>query len=420
MQIDDYLIDMLEDTKRRSPELFFENIIKTLAEPKVIEQLNTFNTRLQTLPTPGWFAVISGGEALNYYYTSKKYIPTHDWDIRLINVTTNMITHDIAVDMTEIVDEFMTKLATDLNTFFRYDVRAFGVRVSQEEPEYNIKPPSDAATSEIINKRNSIRFFYDHKPLSKWNYLEYEYFDSTGVKSFGRIVDIVVANLIEGSNNESKYKKKYTKESLDKMGEDYLNKMGEDYLAQCKLHPKECKDAVNDAVRDEIIQISNQPGGTLYPNSIEIVIQDTLSKMYYIAPGDLLADTMNMIYLSSLNQSSVTGVPFQNKLIRYMVKYANLLDVVNEFTDLCPAKSCNQINEYMIQRNTNSFFCDLYDQPTKMKIFSSFYSVTYVTTLNYLTNSKICEMCKVLSTIVNDKFNPATDIPRPEADVMVG
>jgi hypothetical protein len=55
-----------------------------------------------------------------------------------------------------------------------------------------------------------------------------------------------------------------------------------------------------------------------------------------------------------------------------------------------------------------------------MKIFSSFYSVTYVTTLNYLTNSKICEMCKVLSTIVNDKFNPATDIPRPEADVMVG
>ena len=395
----DYTTHMLEDTKIRSPELFFENIIKTLAEPKVIETLNRFNNLLQTdkpppsLYAPGWYAVLSGGDALNYYYPSTKYIPTHDWDIRLLNVTTNIIRTDDAVKMIGqggTVDQFMTTLRDELNLFFSNIVLPFG---------QNIK------VADIINKRNTIRFFYIHNNTSKWNYLQYEYCDNSvtpHVKRQGRLVDIVVANLINGSYNESKYQKKYTKESLDKMYNEFL--------LQCPyLHPdwtpEQCKDAntANAAVINAIQTASRDPGGTIYPNSIELVIQDTLSGIYYMAPGDLLADTMNMIYLSSIDNTDVSGVPRNNKIARYMIKYANLLDVINKFIELCPGNSCEEITKYVIQRNTNSsFVCDWNDENEKHKLFLSVYLPSL--TISNLTISKICEMCKVFETIVNPDF----------------
>ncbi len=40
---------------------------------------------------------------------------------------------------------------------------------------------------------------------------------------------------------------------------------------------------------------------TLFKNTFNLLVQDSLSKMKYVAPGDLLNDTMRMIYISFLD-----------------------------------------------------------------------------------------------------------------------
>jgi hypothetical protein len=113
--------------------------------------------------------------------------------------------------------------------------------------------------------------------------------------------------------------------------------------------------------------------------------------MYYIAPGDLLTDTMNMIYLSVNSSVSADN----NKLAVYLAKYATLLDVINEFIQLCPDDSCEAINEYIIKRNTDKFVC----APDKemAKLFEKFYKPSK----HWLEISqrKRCEMFTILSYI---------------------
>ena len=381
---------ILRDTQSRPPEkLFFEQIIKTLAEPIVITTLREMNNHIdRTYTDQGLYMVIRGGDALNYYYPINKYIPTHDWDIVLINVTKNIITRDEFNIMNGIVKLFMDRLTLNLTQFFKDYVLPFD--------NSNI----NAASQSITPKRNTITFNTYNRMNIRLNTLSYTYSGSgsgsgTGT---GSILDLFIGNIIDDGGpdiNQEKYKTKFTKESIDELYKTVKQKLFEHYMS--KSHsPKESrqKAELNYGINviKEIQSLSkNEGGGTLYRNAIELIVQDERSGMYYIAPGDLLTDTMNMIYLSVNSSVSADN----NKLAVYLAKYATLLDVINEFIQLCPDDSCEAINEYIIKRNTDKFVC----APDKemAKLFEKFYKPSK----HWLEISqrKRCEMFTILSYI---------------------
>ena len=380
---------ILRDTQSRPPEkLFFEQIIKTLAEPIVITTLREMNNHIdRTYTDQGLYMVIRGGDALNYYYPINKYIPTHDWDIVLINVTKNIITRAEFNIMNGIVKLFMDRLTLNLNQFFKDYVLPFD--------NSNI----NAASQSITPKRNTITFNTYNRMNIRLNTLSYTYSGSgsgsgTGT---GSILDLFIGHIIDDGGpdiNQEKYKTKFTKESIDELYKTVKQKLFEHYMSK-SYGPKESRQkaelhyGIN--VIKEIQSLSKNEGGTLYRNAIELIVQDERSGMYYIAPGDLLTDTMNMIYLSVNSSVSADN----NKLAVYLAKYATLLDVINEFIQLCPDDSCEAINEYIIKRNTDKFVC----APDKemAKLFEKFYKPSK----HWLEISqrKRCEMFTILSYI---------------------
>jgi hypothetical protein len=378
---------ILRDTQSRPPEkLFFEQIIKTLAEPIVITTLREMNNHIdRTYTDQGLYMVIRGGDALNYYYPINKYIPTHDWDIVLINVTKNIITRAEFNIMNGIVKLFMDRLTLNLNQFFKDYVLPFD--------NSNI----NAASQSITPKRNTITFNTYNRMNIRLNTLSYTYSGSGSGSGTGSILDLFIGNIIDDGGpdiNQEKYKTKFTKESIDELYKTVKQKLFEHYMSK-SYGPKESRQkaelhyGIN--VIKEIQSLSKNEGGTLYRNAIELIVQDERSGMYYIAPGDLLTDTMNMIYLSVNSSVSADN----NKLAVYLAKYATLLDVINEFIQLCPDDSCEAINEYIIKRNTDKFVC----APDKemAKLFEKFYKPSK----HWLEISqrKRCEMFTILSYI---------------------
>ena len=370
---------ILADTQSRPPNtLFFEQIIKTLAEPIVIKSLREVNESFER-DYNGWFMINRGADALNYYYPIDKYIPTHDWDIVLVNVTTNKILNTEFVIMNEVVKTFLEYLKDKLNEFFKTIVLPFD--------DFNI----NSANNSIIQKRNSIIFSYTHV-FHRLHTLKYVYNTPDNPTVHGAILDLYMNNIIDDinpKNNPEKYKTKFTNESIREIYKDKKNKLIE--ISKKNKTPLTYS-KIESSVIKYIQDLSTNTGGTLYRNAIELIVKDEKSGMYYIAPGDLLTDTMNMIYLSANNL-----VPKgNNKVAIYLAKYANLLDVINEFIDLCPDDSCEEINKYIIKRNTDNFKCVSEEE------INTLFKKFYILSDDYferISNRKKCEMFTILSFI---------------------
>lgn len=370
---------ILGDTQSRPPNaIFFEQIIKTLAEPIVIKNLREVNVSLER-DYKGWFMINRGADALNYYYPIDKYIPTHDWDIVMINVTTNKILNTEFLIMNEVVKTFLEYLKDKLNEFFKTFVLPFD--------DSNINP----ANHSIIQKRNSIIFTYTYN-LHRLHTLTYNYTDGNGINKNGAILDLYMNNIIDDinpKNNPEKYKTKFTKESIHQIYIDRIKILSE--LSKRNKSPLTISKIQTDVVK-YIQSLSTKSGGTLYRNSIELIVKDEKSGIYYIAPGDLLTDTMNMIYLSANDLVPKTN----NKIAIYLAKYATLLDVINDFIELCPDDSCEEINKYIIKRNTDNFNC--VSEEEMNTLFKKFYILSddY---FERISNRKKCEMFTILSFI---------------------
>lgn len=370
---------ILGDTQSRPPNaIFFEQIIKTLAEPIIIKALREVNESLER-DYYGWFMISRGADALNYYYPIDKYIPTHDWDIVMINITTNKILNTEYVIMNEVRKTFLEYLKDKLNEFFKTSVLTFD--------DSNI----NTANHSIIQKRNSIIFTYTYN-LDRLHTLKYHYTDVNGVNNHGAILDLYMSNIIDDispTNNPEKYKTKFTKESIHQIYIDRIKILLE--ISKRNKTPLTISKIQTDVVK-YIQALSTKSGGALYRNAIELIVKDEKSGMYYIAPGDLLTDTMNMIYLSTNNLVPKTN----NKVAIYLAKYASLLDVINDFIELCPDDSCEEINKYIIKRNTDNFKC------VSEQEIDTLFKKFYILSDDYfekISNRKKCEMFTILSFI---------------------
>jgi hypothetical protein len=147
------------------------------------------------------------------------------------------------------------------------------------------------------------------------------------------------------------------------------------------------------------IDLINDIDKRYYNNRYELIVQDTKTEMYYIAPGDLLTDTLVMIW------QSITGkdIPPQNpnKLVKYLIKYSFLLDSINRMIDICPDNTCNRINTHIMTRNTdtNISFSDE-EKAEQYRIFTLAFFINvdnFSDKLNDLPKIKLREMSLFLN-----------------------
>ena len=78
-------------TQYTSNNLFFEDFIRAIFEPQVFYIVRSLNQMISNIH-PDIHIVSRGGDALNYYYGSPNFVPSHDYDFMFlyINNQTNI------------------------------------------------------------------------------------------------------------------------------------------------------------------------------------------------------------------------------------------------------------------------------------------------------------------------------------------
>jgi hypothetical protein len=318
MELDSNLFRTIEIFNETESYLMYEQIIKALAEPIVIKALKEANEYLN-INYNGWFMVSRGGDALNYYYPVNGYIPTNDWDFGLMRVPNSQIDFTTYTNISIWLSEWMKKLASELSNHFEKNVNA----------KYNL----------LFPQLNKDTFYYNKSNFPRLHHIEFEYlYRKEKFKNI--VIDVMVyGNGLERNSipNIKGWESKFTYDTLL----DYYDQMDKQGIPK-KSHID---------ISPYIIQYILDPEKRYYNNTFELIVQDIKSGMYYMAPGDLLSDTLIMIWQSITNKNVAIK---KNKLPKYLIKYSVLLDAINKMINICPKNSCEKINQYILSRNTEN------------------------------------------------------------------
>ena len=187
-----------------------------------------------------------------------------------------------------------------------------------------------------------------------------------------------------------------------------LENVWNDYKYQKKIDYEYIRDNKLKHGLNMLYKLQDGLRGTLYFNTFNYIVKDMTSGMKYVAPGDLLTDTMRMIYFSINNDRSIKQG--NNKLDKYLIKYSRLLDVVNNIDTLCRGGSCAEITASVISRDTDGYNCRgefLGDnQSNRMNTRNSslvelrpWFNEAYINTFNSVPNKKLCEMIEILQPV---------------------
>jgi hypothetical protein len=116
-----------------------------------------------------------------------------------------------------------------------------------------------------------------------------------------------------------------------------------------------------------------------YDNAYKLLVQDQSSEIYYMAPGDLLSDTLLMIWQTIKNRNIRI-----NKLSKYLSKCAILIDAINQMIDICPDDTCEMVNQTILRRDTGRFVSDyFFHNPGPEVVLDLFYNNDEVTSPTY-------------------------------------
>ena len=356
------LLKTMEYFRDSKPDLIYEQIIKTLAEPIISKAILDGNELLR-LREPDenqkWFLFNRGGDALNYYYPINAYVPTNDWDLGLMNITDTQITDDLYQEISGWLKEWLEDLAKKLSRFFTQYVKQeynnllyYGLLDNGTIPEY-------------FNYTNVNTFTRLHQ-------IYFAYTNSSQAYSKNEMIDVMVYGngIYDYADDIKGWENKFTYEQLA----EYLGSQGPD------LEPLE-------AYTQYFVDKVNNPESRFYPNTYKILVKDTVSGIYYMAPGDLLTDTLVMIWQSITN----TNITI-NKLTKYLNKCAILIDAINKMIDICPDNTCEMISETILSRDTNYVVEDyFYDNPQPDEILDLFYNMP-IENQEFIPQSKLRQM----------------------------
>jgi hypothetical protein len=334
METDSNLLRTIGIFNETESYLMYEQIIKALSEPIVINALKEANEYLN-INYNGWFMVSRGGDALNYYYPVNGYIPTNDWDFGLMKVPNSQIDFTTYTNISRWLSEWMMKLTSELSDHFEKNVNT----------KYN-----------LLNNT----FYYKKSSFPRLHHIEFEYiYRKEKMKNI--IIDVMVyGNGLEINRipNIKGWEPKFTYDTLLRFY-DQMDQQGIPKKSHIDISPN-------------IISHIMNPQKRYYNNTFELIVQDTKSGMYYMAPGDLLSDTLIMIWQSITNKDVEMK---KNKLPQYLIKYSVLLDAINKMINICPKNSCEKITQYILTRNTDNTKSLIVTEEPVMK---EFYSETFL------------------------------------------
>ena len=366
--------------KDNDSNLIFEQIIKSLAEPVVIEALKQGNNQLKILH-PDWFIVNRGGDALNYYYPVNGYIPTNDWDFGLMKVPNSRIDFESYTTMSKWLEDWLTNLASELSKHFRNNVTQ----------RYNRRLSSSS------NPHGSDTFYYSKNSFPRLHQIEFGYLKHSGEETKNFIIDVMVyGNGLFQVPEIKGWENKFTYDDLIKL-----------HAAIDAVNTQKFRHVdISPILASNMLESRNR----YYNNTFELIVQDTKSEIYYVAPGDLLSDTLIMIWQSITNMNIAQG---KNKLTKYLIKYSVLLDAVNKMIDICPKNSCHKITQHILTRNTDYESITVTEEP----ILKEYYTDSFLQ--NPMWNSvpaskliqigiylKIYKMMSVVFPILLNKNQP--------------
>lgn len=341
--------------------LLAEQKIKALAEPIIIKLIKDKDQQLQQISNSKLHIISRGGDAINYYLFNTDIIPTHDWDLGISEIGGDSL------------DNHFTE--NDFN-FIKKFVNSFLEEAKKRLDRYFSK-------QEIINylRSNNIvitdwKNFLSQGRLSNIVYT-YTYND---IIRQNALIDIYITSYfvnVPNVVNDNHYKRNITKEIY----ENALNKVG----------------GATTSDKETILRSFIKNEKVLYYNTFNLIVQDADTGMKYVAPGDLMTDTMRMIYQSLENINIATG---NNKYFKYAIKYSNLLKVINSMYGLCQNSSCLKISAEIIQRNTSEVDCRGNKIIEKLKfknsIIAEIKNIVKIDDFNSLSIKKLCEIGKIL------------------------
>jgi hypothetical protein len=356
------------------PYLLFEQQVKSLCEPEMISILKVENERIKN---PVWHLISRGGDALNYYYPEREFIPTHDWDLGLVSIpANNNVDQDLFNKLKEFIDSVGNNIATNLTNLF---------------------------STHIINQKFQDLVFTYNSISPRLSTIQFSYYTSGGqYRRSNSVADLYIwGNVQQGvtwTNPNGRLDKVDNVLHFDKKY-DYT------VMQQLKVGLANQTQLLQEALTQDLL--NNRT--TLFKNTFNYIIQDRTSDMKYVAPGDLLTDTMRMIY-QSLYDINIAN----NKLDKYIVKYSRLLDVINKMSSLCSGpESCTEITADVISRNTNHLDCGgikpIKNQRGWMEhmrgLLTEWYTIDYLNNeiWNLVPSKKLCEMVEVLRDVDEKK-----------------
>ena len=414
-------------TQYTSNNLFFEDFIRAILEPQVFYIVRSLSQIISN-NHPDIHVVSRGGDALNYYYGSPNFVPSHDYDFMFlyINNQTNINQNNYDT-LRNVLTDFGNTMIQGLNYFKDNVIRNI---------TFNNFRLGNIATNIFTNSIRDLNFRLVQDNLRLWTIqYDYQYLDQNNVwqNMTTSAIDFFIYgnfgnNVINGLDANGVLRPLWTDTAMDnKLNVQRIIEGFDDIIAAMPganyniQRAEYIRNLLNELIE---VRNPNPPNdvtrrGILFKNNINMIVQDNLSGIKYVAPGDLLTDTVRMIF------ETILYIPFNNannKLDRYTFKYSLLLDKINEMIDLCPENSCQRINATILTRNTNLKNCDgniipvgSPDRNTFDTISNQFYAIFYNQNwvdqfLQQVPTQKQCQNMTILNEF-RTRFNPT--IPNP-------
>lgn len=360
--------------------LKYEQIVKALSELIINYTINTIEYTKIINTVPNLKLISRGGDALNYYFDD--FTPTHDWDLGLITIDlkTNLNQDDYNKRI-EIVNSLMLIFSFNLNTFFE--------------------------TYVINDNFKNIKFYNEWGGSPRLKHLIYDYvYDDISYSN--SLIDIYIYDNVDENVTNDDYNIKKNNFRFVQNIPHWKEKINENDTRNIEQIINSMNDKIPITEINYSLNQNNKGANNLKEflifNKINIVVKDTISNMYYMAPGDLFNDTMRMVYQSLYNIDI-----YNNKLDKYLKKLSKLINLLNTL-NICVKNTCKfDVNLKVLSCDVNNFDCEgnslinvykwknsFLNYLKKEKFIKNINSEYYHSLLSYLSVKKICEIIHVL------------------------
>jgi len=281
----------------------FEIYIKTYLEPVFVQVFRYVNRIVHSFNNA--ILTVTGGDSINYYLPANKQIPSHDFDIRIINLADPQFPANNLANMIAL-QRLVLQIFRDAFNGFLYIQRE----------AYNADP-NRAFKTLLTDAIFDTQFFIDQNPMNNaMPYLSTLNFRYTigGVQQENSILDLTL------------------------FGEGQMGAGGQHYLPK-RLN---VQDVAGNDLSSQAIMARYVNERNLFYKTPEAVVMDQGTEIVYMTLGDIVNDTIRMIHWTLNNPAFIANpVDPSNKIIKYLKKYSELISVVERMaTDF----QCNVFN----------------------------------------------------------------------------